>query len=121
MGGTMRSRVSIAITIGIILLIALSIVVLRPFLVSITLGASFAIALLPLKEQASRTLPIGNRTAAFLVCVLFCTLVVTPLIFATWSLVRHADFSPNIGSTFESSLGQLERKTSTVITKTANL
>ncbi len=113
----MKSRVTFAIYSTILLLIILSLVVFGPFLLSITLGAAFAIALLPLKEKICAVVGVGNKVCSSLVCTMFAIFVITPMVFATWSLVKRVQEAPNL----ERTVGSLEQKTTAAISASAHL
>lgn len=113
----MKSRVTIAIYLSIFLLIVLAVTVLGPFLLSITLGAAFAVALLPAKEKICAFIGMGNKACSTAVCTLFALFVLTPMIFATWSIVKRVQQTPNI----EKSMGKFEQKTTVAISDSAQM
>lgn len=113
----MKSRVTVAIYASFILLIVLAITVLGPFLLSLTLGAAFGVALLPVKEKICSVVGVGNKVCSTLVCTLFALFVLTPMIFATWSLVKRVQQNPNI----EKTVGSFEQKTTVAISQSAQL
>lgn len=115
----MKTKVTVAIYAGLVALIALSLVVMGPFLLDLALGFAFAVALLPFKSKICGFIHLGNKTCSAFVCALFSLFILLPMIFATWSLVKRVqDYS---GGGFESTMNKFEDKTSVAVSDTVRL
>lgn len=82
----LRAHSSIAL---LAILLILSITVLRPFLISLSLGAIFGIALLPLKSKLHERFKIKATLATTLIMIGFVSFILMPIGFVIYKAVEY--------------------------------
>ena len=91
----------IIIWASVFLLGLLSLLVLQPFLVSLTIGFTFAVALVPIRNFFSKRFKLRQNTAAAVVSTLTTFVIIGPVVFVIYKLISYLNKNEKLVSDAE--------------------